>query len=412
MKSIWQILRADTLMKNAFYLMLSTSVMAATGFIFWIFIARSYDPQTVGLATTLLSVSGLLSLLGMAGFDTTFVRFLPHSDRKQEYINSGFIVVALVSAALSIAAALVLPLFSSHLVLLRDAVPFAAFILFTVVASLNLLANTVFLAHKRARAILFSNIIFGVLKIGFALLVVQGNAVTIFVLIGLSQLCALLGSLLIIRFRLGHMFMPQLRRDILRTSKKYSFAVYMSSILNLLPPTLLPVIIVRQLGPEHAAYYYMAFTIAGALYTISYASMQSAFAESSHNEPAIRSHIAKAAKLVAFLLVPTAMATAVFGASVLRIFGDSYAAHASSLLQLFAIAAIPVAVYSAMGAVFKVVQNLRGIIAMNAAYAATIICLSYLFVPRFGIVAIGWSWLAGNLGAIGVGLVVPRRNDE
>ena len=87
--------------------MLSTFVLAATGFVFWVFVANAYDTATVGLATTLLSVSGLLSLLGLAGFDTTFVRYLPGSKNKNDYINSGFVVVTIFSSVLAIVLAVI-----------------------------------------------------------------------------------------------------------------------------------------------------------------------------------------------------------------------------------------------------------------------------------------------------------------
>jgi len=94
-------LKRNTLYMNALYLLLSTIVVAATGFVFWLVVTRSYDSGAVGLATTLLSVSSLLSLLGLAGFDVTFVRFLPKAANKNAYINSGFIVVAVASGGLA-----------------------------------------------------------------------------------------------------------------------------------------------------------------------------------------------------------------------------------------------------------------------------------------------------------------------
>src|SRR5664279_2702355 len=96
MMKVWlRRLHKSTFLINALYLMLSTFVVAAMGFLFWVFVAHAYDAATVGLATTLLSISGLLSLLGLAGFDSTFVRFLPGTKNKNEYINSGFIVVTI-----------------------------------------------------------------------------------------------------------------------------------------------------------------------------------------------------------------------------------------------------------------------------------------------------------------------------
>jgi len=290
------------------------------------------------------------------------------------------------------------------LLILRSAWPFVGFVVFTVIAALNILTNAVFLAYRKAHIICAINVIFSVFKVALTLVFTKGGAMMIFVLIGISQFVGLALSLVVIH-RLGFVFRPRLSHDILQMSKRYSSSVYMASVLNLLPPTLLPLIIVSQLGPENAAYYYMAFTIAGVLYTVSYASMQSAFAEGSHDETALKSHITKAAKLIGVLLIPAIVFVTIFSGRILQTFGNAYAVKGSFLLRLFALGALPVAAYSALGAIFKITQNLRGVVIMNGIYAVAILGLSYFWMPQFGVVAIGWSWVLGNVAAVAIGFV-------
>ncbi|HVQ44321.1 MAG TPA: oligosaccharide flippase family protein [Candidatus Saccharimonadia bacterium] len=398
-----QALRASSLVVNAFYLMLSTFVVAAAGLGFWVVVARTHDTAAVGLATTLLSVSGLLSLLGLGGFDTTFVRFLPRSEHKNDYINSGFIIVTLASAGLALALALVLPRISPQLSMLGSGWALVGFVFFTVVTSLNVLTNAVFLAYKEARYIFAINATFSAFKVMLPLVVVNGGAMGIFVLAGLAQLLGLVLSVAWMYHRFGYRFSPRLDVDALRVVRKFSVSVYFSSVLNLIPPTVLPLIIIHQLGPEPAAFYYMAFTIAGVLYTIAYASMQSVFAEGSHDETAIRAHVTKAARMIGVTLVPAALVVAALSGWLLGVFGRAYAAQAGALLQIFALSALPVAVYSALGAIFKVTKNLRGVVAMNVTYAGVILGLSFLWVPHGGLLTVGWAWALGNVAACGVG---------
>lgn len=392
-------------MMNALYLMLSTFVVAATGFLFWVVVARGYDAATVGLATTLLSVSGLLSLLGLAGFDTTFVRFLPKSDNKNDYINSGFIVATLASAGLAVCLGFVLPLLSPSLSVLYNPWVFVSFIFFTTVTSLNVLTNAVFLAFKQARYILIINTLFSLLKLMLPLLVAGKDAITIFVMAGIAQLFGLMLSIVWMRRKFNYIFSPIIHMDTLRSVRKFSLSVYASSILNLLPPALLPLIILYRIGAENAAYYYMAFTIAGALYVIVYASMQSVLAEGSHNETAIRSHIAAALKLISALLLPAVLLIVLLSNTLLAVFGAEYAKGASTLLRLFAVGALPLATYSALSTTFKVTKNLRGVVSMNIVYALVILGLSDMWVSHFGLVAIGWAWVIGNIAACGVGAI-------
>lgn len=406
-----QPLRDSTLLMNALYLMLATFVVAVTGFAFWVVVTRTYDTAVVGLATTLLSVSGLLSLLGLAGFDATFVRFLPGSARKNEYINSGLIVVTVASTVLAVGLGLALPVLSPSLALLSNPGAFIAFVFFTVVTALNVLTNAVFLAFKQARYILIINAWFSLLRVVLPLLALGGGAMTIFALAGSAQLLGLVLSLRWMKRKLGYRFSLRLHMDAVRSVRKFSLAVYASSVLNLLPPTLLPLIVIYHMGPSDAAYYYMAFTIASVLYTIAYASMQSAFAEGSHDEAAMHGHVAKAAKFIVALLLPATVLTAIASSLWMGIFGQEYARNAAGLLQLFTLSALPVAIYSALGAIFKVTKHLRSVVAMNVVYAVIILSLSYLLIPRFGLIAVGWAWLIGNMAAAGAGvfLLVNKR---
>lgn len=403
---------ASSLLMNAFYLMLSTLVVAAMGFVFWVVVTRTYDTVAVGLATTLLSVSGLLSLLGLAGFDTTFVRFLPRSPQKNEYINSGLVLVAVVSAILAVGVGIALPMLSPSLSFLNAPMALISFVFFTVVSSLNILTNAVFMAFKHAKYILIINTLFSVFKVLLPLLGLGGGAVMIFSLAGSAQLLGLVLSLIWMKRNFGYRFAPQLHLDVLRVVRKFSLSVYASSILNLLPPTLLPLIIVHHMGPSQAAYYYMAFTIAGVLYTIAYASMQSVFVEGSHDQADLRAHVTKAAKLIAVLLLPAALLTAAASSLWLKAFGQEYAHSAATLLRIFALSALPVAVYSALGAIFKVTKHLQGVVGMNVVYAVVILGLSYWLVPRFGLVAVGWAWMIGNTAAAGSGLLFLITNKQ
>lgn len=408
---LWRQLGTNTLFVNSIFLMLATGVVAVFGFIFWVVVARSYSPATVGVATTLLSLSGLISLLSMAGFDTTFVRFLPRSERKNDYINSGFIIVTLASALLSLGCVVVLPRTSPNLGIMADNMWYlAGFIFFTIATSLNTLTNAVFLAHKRARAIFVINLLFSLLKVTLPLLVLHGDAMTIFILAGVAQVAGLALSIGLMVKRFDYVFSLRLHKDIMRTIKKYSFSVYFATILNLLPPTLLPLIITHQLGPENAAYYYMAFAIATMLYTIAYASMQAAFAEGSHDETTMKAHMIKAGKLVALLLIPAMLLTANFSPFILGIFGAEYVIAASMLLQMLALSGLFVAFYSGMGAIFKVTKNLRGVIIMNIVYAGVILAGSYLFVQHLGLIGVGWAWMAGNIAAGLVALLFVQKN--
>ena len=394
----------NSLLMNAFYLMVSTFILGLSGFIFWALVTRTFDTTAVGLATTLLSVSGLLSLLGLAGFETTFIRFLPGSKRKNDYINTGLIVTAIGSTLLALIVGFVLPLLSPSLTIIGSPWVLVSFVFFTVVTSLNVLTNSVFLAFKQARYILIINALFSVFKIALPLLVISGGPVAIFIIAGSAQLFGLIVSIVWMRRKFGYKISPIFHLDTLRVVRKFSASIYVSNVLSLVPPTLLPLIVLHHSGAETAAYYYMAFTIASVLYTVVYASMQSVLAEGSHNSTALKTHILTAAKLITVLLLPATLVIMLLGEFLLGIFGSDYAKGATSLLQLLAIGALPVAGYAALTTTFKVMKKLLPVVVMNGVSAVIILILSNWWITFYGLDAIGWAWIIGNTVACGIGV--------
>lgn len=397
--------RKNSLHVNALYLMFSTFLLGLSGFIFWAIVTRTHDAATVGLATTLLSVSGLLSLLGLAGFETTFVRFLPGSDRKNDYINTGLIVTTLSSGVLGIGLGFLLPILSPSLSIMSNPWVLASFVFFTIVTALNTLTNAVFLAYKQARYILIINALFSVFKIALPLLFIDDGAVTIFVIAGSAQLFGLVLSILWMQRKFGYKISPTLHMDTLRIVRRFSFSVYISNTLSLVPPTLLPLIVLHHTDARSAAYYYMAFTIASVLYTIVHASMQSVLAEGSHNIAALRSHVTAGSKLITVLLLPMIVLMILLGGPLLVVFGAEYAQKAGTLLQLLAIGALPIAVYATLTTTFKVMRYLMPVVTMNAVSALIILGLSNWWLPRFGLNAVGWAWIIGNTVACGIGII-------
>lgn len=399
-----QQIRANSQLANSVYLMLATFIVAGLGFVFWTTITHDYTSTAVGLATALLSVSNLLAMLGLAGFDTTFVRYLPKAHQPQEYISSGMAMVAMASMFLSIAALFILPTVTPKLAFVTEPIYGVLFVASTVATALNTLTNAIFLAHKNARDIFIINTLFSICKVVLPIAIGGDSAITIFIFAGVAQAVGLALSVYGIQRKYGYRISLRVHTYVLKIVRRYSLSMYVSSVFNLLPPTVLPLMIVALLGATYAAYYYMAFTIATVLYTIAYASMQAAFSEGSHNEAALRTYITKAIRLVGRLLIPAVVILILASSNLLQIFGKEYAHHAANLLRLFAGAAFFVAIYSALGTVFKVTHNLRGVVSMNIVYAATIIGGVAILVPRLGLLGVGWAWLLGNATASICGL--------
>src|SRR3989344_6118448 len=99
--SLIQRIYQDSLFLNSLYLMSATAVVAGFGFFFWLINARLFLTEEIGLATALISVMNLVSILSLIGFNATFIRFLPGSERPNDKLNTGMVLVGITAVLLT-----------------------------------------------------------------------------------------------------------------------------------------------------------------------------------------------------------------------------------------------------------------------------------------------------------------------
>ena len=268
---------------NALYLMAATGVTALFGFSFWLVIARTHDTGTVGRATLLIAASTLISFTGLVGLDLGIVRFLPQSKNPSEYITSSLFVVSLVTLLLSLLFLFLVHLVSPQLAFItKDPIYIVYFTTITVFTTLNSFTSTLFIAYRRTSFILWINLIVGAFKLFLAINLRNGGAIAVFNITGMAQIANVLMSVLILAYVLD--YRPSLKMDfrILLKTSRFTSASYLGDLFAILPGTLLPILVVIQLGTTKEAYFYIAFTIANLLLAIPGSVMQSFYAEASH----------------------------------------------------------------------------------------------------------------------------------
>jgi len=402
----------DSLFLNSLYLMSSTAVVAGFGFFFWLINAQLFLTEEIGLATALISVMNLVSILSLIGFNATFIRFLPSSERPNDKLNTGILLVGLTSIVLTGTFVAFSSIISPSLhSLLNTPATAGAFIFLSMLCAVNAITDSVFLAHRQTKYVFTVNFATSFCKILLPFLFVGFGAFGIFAAAAAAQAVGFVLSITILVRKFN--FRPQfiIHRDILLLVWRYSAANYLASVLNLLPVTLLPIIIVNQLGAHEAAYYYIVMMIGNLLYTIPWATARSLFAEGSNDESLLTANFKKAIASIAFLLTPSILFLLIAGNYILHIFGSDFATEGVTLLRLIAISGVVVSTVAIFGSFFQVKKNLLAIITVNTISAATTITLSLLLLP-LGLTGIGIAWFVGNSIAALTGYLLYRGPED
>ena len=187
-------------------------------------------------------------------------------------------------------------------------------------------------------------------------------------------------------------------REILKEIWKYSLGNYFAGVFNLLPVTLLPLIITNHLGAKEAAYYYIIMMIGNLLYVIPQATTKSLLAEGVYDESTLGVNLKKSTRVIVLLLVPAIVILVLGGSSILKLFGKSYSDGGVAFLNLIAISGVVVSVYAILTSLFRLAKNVKALLISNIFYAVTIIIMTYVLMP-LGLLGIGLAWLSGNIVA-------------
>lgn len=388
--------KRDSLYRNSIYLMISNFTMAVFGFIFWIINARIYPSSDIGLATSLISITTLISTFSMVGLNSGLLRYLPNSKNKNEIINTVFSVSTLVAIVLSVVYIFSIPLFSPLLMTLRnDAIHAALFTLFAIFSTLNLLVDNVFISYRSSGNVLAKSILFSLLKLILPLLLFSLGAFGIFYSVSISLTVGFIAAVIILIYNFSYRIKPQIHKSVISEIATFSIGNYFINIIGSLPTLLMPTIITNSLGPRQAAYYYMPTMIASLLYIIPITVCQSLFTEGVYDKQQVNKLLKKATILILAIIVPFIVGIVFFGQYILLAFGKEYSSDGFGFLRLIILSGLFISFNTIFGTILKIENKLNKVILVSAIGSLTILVSSYMFVER-GLTVLGMIWLLGN----------------
>jgi O-antigen/teichoic acid export membrane protein len=403
----------DSLLRNSLFVFLATSAMAVLGFAFFIAAARLYSPNEVGEGTSFISGTGLISYFALLGLNVTIVRFLPFSTRPSDDINTSLLLVFLAGLVLSTGYLVLLPVVAPNVASLQGSpVKSAAFILLSAMVAVNVFADSVFVAYRStAYSFVVSGVVQGSTKIVLLVVLVGVGSFGLPVSTGAAASVAASINVTILIRRFGLRLRPWISRAVMRRIFGFSSAHYLANLCNIVPPLVLPVVVVQQLGQEAGGYFYVTFMISNLLYGVAYAICQSLFAEASHGEESIGRLARKAAIALAATTLPASALIISARTLLLSSFGGVYAERAADTLVVLAAAAPVVALYVLATSLMRVMTAPYLLIVVNFVFAAGILGMAITWSGH-GLVGISMGWLLGHAGGAvlaGATLLSARR---
>jgi O-antigen/teichoic acid export membrane protein len=410
--------------RDGLALVLSSGITSVLGLVYWILVARLYDPATVGVNSAVLSTMTLLGTAAQLNMGNALLRFVPVAGRQVRALVVGCYAVAIVVAA---SAGAVFALGASWwapelYAAFGGSQLLALFVVSAPIWTMFVIQDYVLPAIKRATLVPLENLVFSVLKI-----VLLGGAAALGMSSGIavSWVAATGVIVLIVTVYLVRTLPRRTESEpdgepaggtsvSVRDIASFVRSDYLGVVFLLAAVFGLPLIVLARLGPEAAAVYGVVWQIAYAFYLVVNGMGQSLVAhvaaEPHRLEAACRGMITKAMTL----LVPSVLGCAVLAHPVLSLFGTTYADEGSLLLALLALSAIPNVITSSAVWAARVRRDGRVLFGLPAAITTAVIAGSWFLMPVMGVLGTGVAWLgAQTVAAAGVLLVQasrPRRS--
>ena len=389
------------LYSNALFLVLDNSLSGGLGFLFWLVVARFYTQEELGLGSSIISTIQLLGTLSLTGLNFSLVRFLSKSNERQKLINTCLTtggILAMVASGVFLAG---IGLWSPAMnFILLNPLFILAFIAFTVVTTLSLSMDWVFLANRRVEFRVFKNGISSILKIPLPIiLILYFHTFGVVASWGMATVVAVILALFLLLPKLEKNYkpVPTVSVRLLRSTWSYSLSNYFANLLSSVTSFILPIMVVNLLGAKSNAYFYTAWMIASVVFYIPSGISNSLFSEGSHFEDKLQHNVKRSLKFTFCFLVPVIIVLVLVGKWLLLAFGASYSANSFNLLIILAVSGIPIGFNQIYTSCLRVLKRLKELVAISLFITLAVLVGSYFLMPIIGIMGVGYTWLGSSI---------------
>lgn len=397
----------DALHANANALIVSTAVTSAAGLGFWALAARWLPADAVGIGTALVSVLTLLANLATLGLRNGLVRFLPSAGASTRRLIAGS-YLACVGAAVVLSGVFLLgqPQWAAQLGFLREnAVAICVFTGSTVVWVLFVIQDDVLVGLRKSIWVPAENLAYSIAKIAvLPVLTVSATWAVLAATVVPAVVAVALVSVLLLRLtRPSEVGSAVEDRVSLRQLVRFAAADQSAWLIGACTVPVLVLIVLDVQGPQASAYFYMANMIGYSLYLITSNIGSALIAESVHDPAHATAHARTAIAHSLRLVLPLAAAGVIAGPFILRIFGEEYADHAGTALQLIILSALPQMVVGISISTARVRREMSTVVVTNLFLAAAIWGGSWITLRWWGVTGVGATILVANsLAALGL----------
>ena len=405
----------EPLLRNGHFLTMSSVATAVVGLLYWSLAAHRYSTTVVGRSSAVVAAMMLIGGVAQMNLVSALVRFVPVAGaRTKHLVLTSYVTAAAVACVLGVGFIAIAPALSDQFRFVT-AQPWMAVGLVVSCAlwAVFVLQDSVLTGLRQAILVAAENAIFSIIKViavvALATIMLRDG---ILVSWWIGLVVAVVGTNLYL-FRRAiprHSLATAAHMTTLSVRSVAHFAGpdYVGGFSWLALTTATPLIVLASVGATETAYFTIAWQFGIALLALSANMGNSLMVETANDQ----SNLAERwLRVVRHSILPLGMAVVVLeiGAPwILRVFGTPYSAHASGLLRLLALAALPNLITETAAFAARSQQRTATAAAILTSVSVGTLGLMLLLLPYLGIVAVGIACVAAETVVAAVLLIRPR----
>ena len=414
-------LYGESLLRTGHLLVANSVFNAGFGVLYWLLAARFYAPAVVAVNSAAISAMMLLAGAAQLNLMSALLRFVPTSGAAAgRMIRRGYLVGGALSGVVAFVFVHGLHVWAPDGLedMLRPGYPMISFVMATILWSIFVMQDNALVAVGRPGGVPAENTSFAVLKIVLIALFAFGVAShtgiwwswTAAMAVCVGGTSVYLFGRAVPAFVRAHAH-EQAEVVTLRDLRRFVGPDYVGALAWIACTSLVPLIVLDLAGARHAAAFSLPWSMCIALYSVPSAFGASLVAHSVRNQELLEINYRRAVHHTLVLLTPVVALVVAFAPLGLRLFGPYYADHSTATLRLLALSAFPSAVDTLSVSKARVVRQMSAVVGILVGLSVLVLGLTYLLVPRMGVVGAAVAWLTAQCVVAGVLLIRDHAPD-
>jgi O-antigen/teichoic acid export membrane protein len=407
----------QTIGKGAAYIYIEQIVSMISGYAFWIIMSKVITPEIIGISSSIVSFSAILTIIAGFGIPRGIQRFLGPSFSEENYSEAKRYVnisIVLVSIGVLGSTVTIVVAFQGWMYqyLHIDSNLLAIMIVLSGSNTLFSLLYFVVVSTLKTKVLPIAMTVSSIAKIISAIMLLLAGwgalGLTIGYTIGFIVSSILLGIFLNLKLKSAKKSQVGSFSQTAKNIFASSTANWIPALVTAIGSQLGTVIVFGVQGSQEAGLYFIALTLVIGITALSSALFNISFSVLSSMHDGRKRFAWRAIRLSLVIIVPFSISLIFYSKEVMELLGQNYGG-ASSPLQILLLSLLPAVVASGISVLVYAYGHYKRVLAIGLATNVPRTILYFVLIQMYGNEGAALSYTIGAITGFAISIVVAKR---